>query len=310
MKRLLLAATCLIFATSAEAFNLNIDKSFAQVGKWVVGNNNSFNGCITRAEYPGSKMWIGISKDDKGSYVYIAVADKGQINWVEPTNSYQLKVQFPDLGQEWNFEALGTGSKGLIFRSYNKLLLDHLKESTAIMIAYRGRQLLYLSLEGSFAAIDKVIECQSQYNNAPPPPQDEATKSDPKTQPKEKMWGYGTGFFVTKKGYVLTNFHVVENCVDSYHVQLSNQGIGNAIGKVVARNKANDLALIATGIQGTEFAELRVGPISIGESVWVYGYPLQDILSEPNFTPGMVAATSGLNGNVSESDYCSGTTRQ
>src|SRR5262249_21876036 len=58
--------------------------------------------------------------------------------------------------------------------------------------------------------------------------------------------------------------------------------------------------LITTGIQGVEFAELRIDPVFLGESVWVYGFPLQGILSKPNFTNGMVAATSGMNDDVSQ----------
>jgi S1-C subfamily serine protease len=302
VKRILLAATCLVFATSAEAFiNLNIDEEFAQAGSWVIGYNNSMSGCLTRAVYDNSatSLSIVISKDKDKDIFYVAMGDTTRLNWLTPKKSYRVKVYFPDLRLAWDLEVLaisGDHSKGLMFRSNNKLLLDHLKVSNELTTAYQGQPLFDLGLGGSSAAIDKLLECHAQYNNAPPPPpQDEAKK------PKEKMFGYGTGFFVTYK-YVMTNNHVVEQCGDA--IQLLNQdmwGPGGAAGKVVAQDKVNDLALITSNVQSNPFSQLRIAPIpAVGESVWVYGFPLQTILSTPNFTSGIIAATSGMGGNLGQ----------
>src|SRR5262245_57117198 len=70
---------------------------------------------------------------------------------------------------------------------------------------------------------------------------------------KMGMTGLGTGFFVSKRGHLLTNFHVVESCgqlnVQSGHLN------GNA--QVVALDTANDLALLATNLKPAGIAEWR-----------------------------------------------------
>src|SRR5262249_49132364 len=94
VKRILLAATWLVFATSAEAFNLNINEEFAQAGSWVIGYNNSTSGCLTRAVYDNSatSLSIVISKDKDKDIFYVAMGDTTRLNWLTPKKSYRVKV--------------------------------------------------------------------------------------------------------------------------------------------------------------------------------------------------------------------------
>src|SRR5579859_6637767 len=67
----------------------------------------------------------------------------------------------------------------------------------------------------------------------------------------EHMVRWGTGFFVSKSGHVLTNFHVAESCR-----QLTVQsGRGTSPARIVAMDAANDLALLATGLKPAAVAE-------------------------------------------------------
>ena len=79
----------------------------------------------------------------------------------------------------------------------------------------------------------------------------------------------GTGFFVSKRGYLITNFHVVESCR-----QVGVQ-VGRAIdtARVVALDPANDLALLATRLKPLQVADLRVAAPE-GETTISYGFPL------------------------------------
>ena len=101
----------------------------------------------------------------------------------------------------------------------------------------------------------------------------------------------GTGFFVNRDGYVLTNDHVAGEC-EAVAV-LPDRGEPMA-GRVVARDPTNDLAILKTDIRPAKVAAFRIGS-RLGEPVAVFGFPLSDVLaSTGNFTLGNVTATAGL----------------
>jgi S1-C subfamily serine protease/Holliday junction resolvasome RuvABC ATP-dependent DNA helicase subunit len=101
----------------------------------------------------------------------------------------------------------------------------------------------------------------------------------------------GTGFFVTADGYVVTNAHVVEGCANPKVVCGSAQP---SCAQVLARDTANDLALLKVDFASDHVATLRAG-IRMGEEIAAFGYPLLDKLSAGgNFTVGNVSALAGI----------------
>ena len=106
-----------------------------------------------------------------------------------------------------------------------------------------------------------------------------------------KRLSNGTGFFVTVDGYVVTNAHVVEGCDDPKVAY----GLAEpAPAQVVARDGANDLALLKVDCLSDHVATLRAG-VRVGEEIAAFGYPLQGTLSTGgNFTVGNVSALAGI----------------
>lgn len=106
---------------------------------------------------------------------------------------------------------------------------------------------------------------------------------------EEEIISTGTGFYVTPRA-ILTNAHVVEGCTNV----TTSLKRGPVVGKVIARDEENDLALIRAGEEGPKTAAFR-GTAQLGEDIAAFGFPLSDQLaSSGNFTRGNVTATAGL----------------
>jgi len=100
---------------------------------------------------------------------------------------------------------------------------------------------------------------------------------------------FGTGFFVTEKGHILTNRHVVQGCRsiktrDQHELE------------IVAVSEDADLALLRGDLEPPSVAVFRSGPaLKLGEPVVAFGYPLPGLLSaKGNVSSGTISALSGL----------------
>ncbi len=99
---------------------------------------------------------------------------------------------------------------------------------------------------------------------------------------------FGTGVIITTDGEILTNAHVVADA-KTVNVRLAGE-TEPRLGAVVARDAANDLALIrvdAVGLTAATFA--AVGSVRIGDEVVAIGYAL-DLDGDPSVTRGIVSA--------------------
>ena len=120
--------------------------------------------------------------------------------------------------------------------------------------------------------------------------------------------GFGSGFFITKDGYILTNHHVVENAAEI--VVLHGETAYQA--NVTAKNKERDLALLkitllprATngvytidGLPTVPFLELSDG-CRVGQTVYALGFPNPEVLGfEPKVTRGIVSSMTGFEGQM------------
>jgi S1-C subfamily serine protease len=104
---------------------------------------------------------------------------------------------------------------------------------------------------------------------------------------------FGSGFYVTAQGHILTNNHVVEGCIS----------LATHDGKpliVVDRDAKSDLALLKADTTPDVVATFRTGQApKSGDAVVVFGYPLPDILSsEGNVSTGVISATAGLGDDI------------
>lgn len=94
----------------------------------------------------------------------------------------------------------------------------------------------------------------------------------------------GSGFFFTADGYIVTNYHVIENAET---IRVSTYDGGSYEAKVRGYDKDNDLAVLK--IEGV-FAPAEIGASSslcVGDDILVIGNPLGDL--SYTFTDGVVS---------------------
>ena len=106
----------------------------------------------------------------------------------------------------------------------------------------------------------------------------------------------GTGFLISKEGHIVTNNHVIKDCVG----EVQGNFVGQAPTKlrVVAADEVNDLALLqAKGAKKTfkEPAMMREMPVRSGDAVVAIGFPYHGLLtSDFTVTSGIVSSLSGI----------------
>lgn len=103
--------------------------------------------------------------------------------------------------------------------------------------------------------------------------------------------GYGTGFIVSEEGYIVTNYHVVENA-KNVNVALYDESVYSA--RVIGYEESNDLAVIKIEPQGhiESLVYGRSSDLRVGDDVYVVGNPLGDLTF--TLTKGVVSALNRL----------------
>lgn len=116
----------------------------------------------------------------------------------------------------------------------------------------------------------------------------------------------GTGFFINEKGYIATNYHVIENA-SLFEVDVTNGSESETKSYkavMISGDKLNDLAILK--VDDDRFKPIK--PIQynfnpsvqdVGTQVFTLGYPLTDILGyEIKYTDGVISSKTGYQGDV------------
>jgi S1-C subfamily serine protease len=114
----------------------------------------------------------------------------------------------------------------------------------------------------------------------------------------------GTGFALSKNGYIVTNYHVVEGASGIKIKGVNNNFNTSYDAKVVVTDKRNDIAIIE--ITDPAFTSLNNIPYTIigsgskvGENVFALGYPLRSTMGdEIKLTNGIISSNTGFQGDV------------
>ena len=124
-------------------------------------------------------------------------------------------------------------------------------------------------------------------------------KKKPKVSPNDDKIvpaGSGSGFFVSKDGHTITNYHVIEGCDIN---KLSFKGSQTEV-KVLAVDKVNDIAILKSNAKPDVIFPVSNDDVSLLEDVIVAGFPLGKKISSAIKThKGVVTALAGAGDNYS-----------
>ena len=128
---------------------------------------------------------------------------------------------------------------------------------------------------------------------AKPVVQTTATEATP-PKPLKTVDVSGTGFVISGNGHVVTNHHVIGNCVGDIHGNLAGQSAVTL--RIVSADETNDLALLQTPQANFKDAvSIRATPVHPGDAVIAIGYPFHGLLtSDFTVTTGIISSLSGI----------------
>ena len=107
----------------------------------------------------------------------------------------------------------------------------------------------------------------------------------------------GTGFFVSRSGHIITNYHVIEGC-DAVKVSFAGDQIK---AKILAIDKMNDLAILKSKITPLQVYSVATEDASLLENIIIAGYPLgKEVSSSIKTSKGSITSLSGYGDNFSE----------
>lgn len=129
-------------------------------------------------------------------------------------------------------------------------------------------------------------------------------QQDIREEEQRKAGWSGTGFALNQ-GHIVTNYHVVEDAKTILVKGIKGDFNTEYRAKVVATDKANDIAIIKIDDErykgfGSIPYKIKRAMSDVGESVWALGYPMIGMMGEEiKFTDGKISARTGLQGDVS-----------
>ena len=152
---------------------------------------------------------------------------------------------------------------------------------------------------GNASSINSVMALKSY-------PTDKMYREAISTKAQKSMTSSGTGFFLSKEGYIVTNNHVIENAQNG-NIKIT--GVNEDYHKsyrarIEVTDKQNDLAIIKI-IDSLPQIDIpytfKFTTSSVGEECFVLGYPLISSMGKDiKLTNGIISSKTGFDGNIAQ----------
>lgn len=288
------------------ALTLSVDRGNTEIAKLLIAKGATLD---VQNQHGDTALTIAVYKD-RSELVKLLIAKGAKLDIQNKTGATALILAVDKDRTEVAKLLIEKGAKldaqdkngntPLILASYKgdiRLVMELLKHGADPLFGFNGKTPRDFAQGAGHAEIVAILEQAIQQAIGPNVNPKKENKPVPPSAPKKpemRVASTGTGFVVSKVGYVLTNYHVIDDCKE-VRAQIPDSKV--AVAPVAARDPRNDLALLKLSPSPTmSTATFRGGQIvRQGDSIVAVGFPLHGVLaSGVNITTGTVSALAGL----------------
>jgi S1-C subfamily serine protease len=281
------------------------------VGKWQGAAFTTDKGAFSHCN--------AVAKFDSG--LALILAENADHTWImgaaDRTWQFHDRKSVPIIltfdGQA-QFEIAGTATREAVLGKLPAEAVSAWRKAHSL-VATANKQTLQFDLAAAGDVFPSIEHCVEQINTngiasagdfssskAKPSKASAKSEDEPEEKPSDPdrlVSVSGSGFVVSKNAHIVTNNHVVANCVGDIHGNLAGQAPVKL--RVVSADEENDLALL----QGTkkfkekDIATIRGSAVNSGDQVVAIGYPLHGLLtSDMTVTTGIISSLAGLHNDT------------
>jgi S1-C subfamily serine protease len=284
------------------------------VGKWQGAAYTTDKGAFSHCS--------AVAKFDKGRAIILA--ENANRSWIIGVNdpswpfrdrqAVKLVLNFDGQAQ---FDVSGTAERDkVVIGVLSSGAISALRKSHQLVVTASNQTLQFdLGAAGNVVpsieyCVDKIntngIAAAGDFSNPKAKPSTAKASAKSDDEPAEKpsdpdrlVSVSGSGFVVSRTAHIVTNNHVVTDCVGDIH--------GNLVGqapvklRVVSADEENDLALLqgAKKFKEKDIATIRGSAVNSGDQVVAIGYPLHGLLtSDLMVTTGIISSLAGLHNDT------------
>ena len=271
---------------------LNSDRFIALSDVGILDNNISRKPDTEWTEKKLKEYWSeNGSQNIEGIYEKVGTTLEYELAVLKENNEYKIIYLDGANGTNWNEgDIKATLQKTATFGLFkaNWFMLNK-SFNNDIIITFENATMSFISETGR----DKDIYIKTY------PTYDETNNST-----SSEWKSSGTGFFIDKKGYLVTNHHVIENG-KTFEISVTKNGKTSEYNaEIISVDKQNDLAILK--INDSDFLPLSglnynfdTKTQDVGSSVFALGYPLTQLMgNEIKFTDGKISSKSGFQGDI------------
>lgn len=311
VKRVLLAAfACVVLSATSFAGG---PFGTIHVGKWqgaaYTTDKGAFSHCTAAAKFD-SGLGIILAQNANRSWILGVAAPSLPFR---DKQSVKLVLTFDGQAQ---FDVSGTAARDkAVVGVLSSQAISALGKAHQLVVTATNQTLQFdLAAAGNVVpsieyCVDKIntngIAAAGDFSNPKGKPSTARTSAkeddapEPPSESGKMVSVSGSGFVVSKNAHIVTNNHVVTDCVGDIHGNLAGQAPVKL--RVVSADEENDLALL----QGTkkfkekDIAAIRGSAVNSGDQVVAIGYPLHGLLtSDLTVTTGIISSLAGVHNDT------------